>query len=122
MKKIIILGLVSALSTFVFLGCSSKATSPESHTLELGTTSEDGRGHVCDYSREEIYKMIKEAGEKDGWTMTEFKSNEFIAERIDGDESLSVSVIFNGHSIDIEPENDELKSTLSKALVHKPKH
>jgi len=128
MKKIITLSLVSVLSTFLLVGCGSKTVSPEaettnqeSHTLELGKTSEDGRRHVCDYSQEHIYKMIRETGEKDGWIMTEFKSNAFIAEKIDGDDAKSVTVTFHGHSIDIEPENNELKNALSNALSHSKK-
>jgi len=117
MKKIITIGLISALSTFLLVGCSSSTPDPEGHTLELGSTAENGR-HVCKYSQKDIYKMIKAAGEKDGWKMTEYKSNAFIAEKIDGDNSESVTVTFHGHSLDIEPENDDLKDVLSEALSH----
>ena len=120
MKKIITIGLISALSTFLLVGCGGStpdANDPESHTLELGSTSATGK-HVCKYSQEDIYKMIKAAGEKDGWKMTEYKSNAFIAEKIDGDNAESVTVTFHGHSLDIEPENNDLKDTLSAALTH----
>ncbi len=123
MKKIITLSLVSALSAFLLIGCASKSSS-DGH-IELGTPGNPNAHkddadfrHVCEFTHEDIYKKIKEAGEKDGWIMTEFKSNEFIAEKIDGDDAKSVTVTFHGHSVDVHPSDSDLEDAIKDALKH----
>ncbi len=101
MKKIITIGLISSLSAFLFLGCG--AASPEAHS---GTVEKK------QMTQKKVYKIIKKAGEEDGWSMTEFKNNAMIAER-DGE---TVTVTFDKHSFDLSPSNSSLNSTLSSAL------
>ena len=106
MKKVITLGILSALSVVFLSGCGAEP-SPESHT---GTVE---KGHM---TQEKVHKIIKQAGEEAGWTMTEFKSNAMIAEKIDGDDSIAVTVTFSNSDYDIYPENSELDDAIDSAL------
>ena len=106
MKKFITLTLLSALS-IVFLSACGSEPSPESHT---GTVE---KKHM---TQEKVHKIIKKAGEEAGWTMTEFKSNAMIAEKIDGDNSVAVTVTFSNSDYDIAPENSELDDAIDSAL------
>ena len=107
MKKVIILGIASALSTLLLVGCGAAAKGPEAHTAEM---------HNKNLTQEKVHKIIKEAGEENGWKMTEFKSNAMIAEKIDNGSSVSTTVTFSKSSFDISPENSELESILSAKL------
>jgi len=106
MRKVITLGIASALSALVLVGCGA-AISPEAHT---------GETHNKHMTQEKIHKIIKKAGENNGWKMTEFKSNAIIAEKIDGDDSTSVTVTFNKGSFDIAPANSDLEDAINSAL------
>ncbi len=106
MKKVITLGLLSALSIVFLSGCGSEP-SPEGHTGSLK------KGHM---TQEKVHKIIKKAGEEAGWTMTEFKSNTMIAEKIDGDDSVAVTVTFSNSDYDISPENSDLDDAIDSAL------
>jgi len=106
MRKVITLGIASVLSALVLVGCGA-ATSPETHTGEI---------HNKHMTQEKIHKIIKKAGEDNGWKMTEFKSNTMIAEKIDGDHSTSVTVTFNKGSFDISPTNSDLEDAINSAL------
>ena len=101
MKKIITLGLISSLSAILFVGCG--AISPEAHA---------GKVERVHMTQKKVHKIIKKAGEEDGWSMTEFKNNAMIAEK-DGE---AVTVTFDKHSFDLSPTNSSLNSTLSNAL------
>ena len=106
MKKVIILGLVTSLSVLLLSGCGGEP-SPESHT---GTIEKQ---HL---TQEKVQKIILKAGEEAGWTMTEFKNNAVIAEKVDGDDTQAVTVKFTSSSYDISPANSELGEILEDAL------
>lgn len=106
MRKVITLSIASALSTLLLVGCGA-TTSPEVHTGEI---------HNKHMTQEKIHKIVKEAGENSGWKMTEFKSNTMIAEKIDGDNSTSLTVTFNKGSFDITPANSDLEDAINSAL------
>ena len=110
MKKVVISSLVSMFTLFALANCTgatSKIASPEAHT---GYVEKKNLAH------EEVSKLIVEAAEKAGWKMTEFKSNAFIAEKIDGKDSVATTVTFGHGSFDIAPENSELEDIVSDAL------
>ena len=67
-------------------------------------------------SQKKFHDIIVEAGEKSGWTMTKFKNNAIIAEKIDNEGSLAVTVKFDKSSFSIFPVNSELKKAISTML------
>jgi len=107
MKRIITLGLVSALSTMLLVGCGSTTPTPEAHT---------GDFHVKHLTQEKIHKIIKKAAQKDGWKITEFKNNALIAEKFNGGEAISTTITFGKDYFDISPKNSNLESTINNAL------
>jgi len=106
MKRFITITILSALSIILLSACGSEP-SPESHTGDVE------KKHM---TQKNIHKIIKKAGEDAGWTMTEFKSNAIIAEKIDGDNSIAVTVTFSNSFYDISPANSELDSIVGSAL------
>ena len=106
MRKVITLSLLSALSIVLLTGCGSEP-SPESHTGSIENR------HI---TQEKMHSIIKKAGEDAGWTMTEFKSNAIIAEKIDGENATAVTVTFSNSFYDIEPKNSDLDSAIDSAL------
>ncbi len=109
MKKVITLGIASVLSALVLVGCGAATSSvtPEAHTGEV---------HNKHMTQEKLHKIIKKAGEDNGWKMTEFKSNTIIAEKIESNNSTSVTVSFNKGSFDIAPANSDLEDAINSAL------
>ena len=107
MKKVVISSLVSMFTLFALANCTGTTPSPEAHT---------GYIEKKNLTHEEVSKLIVEAAEKAGWKMTEFKSNAFIAEKIDGKDSVSSTVKFGNGSFDISPKNAELEDIVSDAL------
>jgi len=63
-----------------------------------------------------IHNLIKEAGEQDGWRMTEFKENALIAEKFSNDSSEVVTIEFSKDSFHLTPENSELESAIAEKL------
>jgi len=102
MKKILSLSLISALTLVLSTGCNSTTGDPSVSADAL---------HVNTHDNEKVARAIKEAGEKNGWKITEFKNNEVVAEKIDGGETVSSSIKYeNGR---IEFSNDAAASDLS---------
>ena len=111
MKKIVTLGLTLALGSLMFSACTPSASNSDSDAQEAGYT------HLKKHmSLEEVHNKIKKAGEDAGWRMTEFKENSIIAEKIDGDETTSVTIIFSNDYFELSPENDDLKDAIEDAL------
>ena len=102
MKKIVSLSLISALTLVLSTGCNSTHGDP--------SVSEDAL-YVNTHDNEKILHAIEKAGKANGWKITEFKSNEVVAEKTDDGETVSSSIKFQeGH---IEFSNDEAASDLS---------
>lgn len=112
MKKLITLGLVSALSVLVFVGCGGAgASAPSSHDAKTAESTFFTK-HL---TQEKAHKLILSAGEEAGWKMTEFKSNSVIAEKIDGEDTISVTISFDNDSFEIHPENSDLEDAIVDA-------
>lgn len=111
MKKILSITLISAIALVLSTGCSSKnVNAPETHDPKVSAEAL----YVKTHDNEKIAKAIKKAGEKTGWIITEFKSNEVIAEKLDGKNTISSSIMFSdGH---IEFENASATSDLRDAI------
>ena len=111
MKKMITISLVSALSALLFIGCSASSksalTSHDAKTANSTFLSE----HL---TQKKVHKLIMKAGEKVGWKMTEFKSNEIIAEKTDDGETLALTISFDNNSFEVYPQNDDLQDAIEK--------
>lgn len=107
MKRVVISSIVSMFTIFALANCTGGTPSPEAHT---------GYIEKKNLTHEKVSKIIVEAAEKAGWKMTEFKSNAFIAEKIDGKDSVATTITFSKDSFDISPDNDDLEDIVSDAL------
>ncbi len=110
MKKILSLSLISALTLVLSTGCNSTSGSPSAHDPSVSSDAI----YVNTHDNEKILHAIEKAGEENGWTITKFKINEVLAEKNEGENSISSSIKFsNGH---IEFSNDEAASDLSSDI------
>jgi outer membrane protein OmpA-like peptidoglycan-associated protein len=118
MNRLIKIGLVSALSAFLTVGCSSGSAEPkEMNEASAHASAESISTSITrELPSKEVHKIIKAAGEKAGWKMTEFKRNAFVAEKFDGDDTESVTIVFYKDSFNVDPENDELVDAINEAL------
>jgi len=67
-------------------------------------------------TQEEMGRAISSSAENNGWDITKFKSNTLIAEKVENENSISVTVIFDNSSFSLSPENKELYTILSDSL------
>jgi len=67
-------------------------------------------------SLKKIHDIIKEAGEQDGWRMTEFRDNALIAEKFHSDSSEVVTIEFSRSSFHLTPANSDLESAIADKL------
>ncbi|MEA3330084.1 MAG: hypothetical protein U9Q29_00115 [Campylobacterota bacterium] len=120
MKRAITLGVVSIISSLILVGCSG--TSPSASESTSVTVRADAKHSGwtqinANITQEKLHTLIKTAGEKDGWKMTEFKSNAIIAEKTDGDDTTAVTISFDKHSFTTNPKNSDLEDVISDALA-----
>ncbi len=119
MKRVVISSIVSMLTVFALANCSGNTPSPEANAqtkTEVDPEAHTGTIEKKNLTQEKVSKIIHEAAEKAGWEMTEFKSNAFIAEKIDGENSVSTTITFSTDSFDISPQNSELEGIVADAL------
>ena len=110
MNKILSITLISAISLVLSTGCSGTSTSPESHDAKVSADAL----YVNTHDNKKIAHAIEKDGEKTGWKITEFKSNEVVAEKTDGWKTISSSVKFSeGH---IEFSDSSATSDLRDAI------
>ena len=112
MIKVLKFSIVTALSGFLLVGCSS--TPDTSHMSSTEMHAAEAHKYL---SQKKLAKIIKKAGEEAGWKMTEFKSDSFVAEKKDGDDMISSTVKFNNDIVEVNPENDDLKDAITEALA-----
>jgi len=117
MKKSLTALLISIMALTV--GCSSTSTS--THAEEVSTI----HSNLSHVNMKKIHKAIDDGAEKSGWITTEYKSNEVIAEKIDGEDSIMVSIKIENGRLKYLQENEEATSDiddLSEAIseeIHK---
>ena len=110
MKKILSITLISAVALVLSSGCMGGSSAPE-HVSDKA--SKDAL-FVKTHNNEKILHAIKKAGEEEGWKITEFKSNEVIAEKTDDGETISSSIkLSKGY---IEFSNNDATSDLRDAI------
>ncbi len=123
MKKIIATALISSVTLMLITGCGGSG--PSSHDPSLS----ENVLYVNIHKNEKLEKAILKAGEASGWTITKFKSNSVIAEKVDGDTTYASTLKFsNGH---IEFENakgtsdgdiDDLRDAIEEACNEETTH
>ncbi|TKI68631.1 hypothetical protein FCU45_09400 [Sulfurimonas crateris] len=115
MKKMFSIVVVSAVTLILSVGCSGG--------LEMGAKGPEAISenaiYVGHHSNENVLEAIKIAGVKEGWRVTEFKSNAVIVEKIIGDKTVSSTVVYENEQIAGDNKNapmDELLK-LRQAIV-----
>ena len=107
MNKILTLALVSALALVLSTGCSSKG-----NIMDVEAPKE--AIYTNSHSNEKVIKAIVKAGAKTNWKITEFKSNEVVAEKVGSNETVSSSIkMFDGY---LEFSNNSQTSDLRSAI------
>ena len=109
MKKILILGATVLLSSLLFVSCSS-TSGPGVDAKTADYT------YFEDMPLTKVHKLIVEAGEENGWRMTEFKENELIAEKTDDGETKAVTVEFSEHYFHLTPDDSDLEDAIEDKL------
>ncbi len=115
MKKLITLGIASALGALLFVGCSSSSSTPAPASSSHDAKTVDSTFFSKHLTQEKAHKLIISAGKEAGWKMTKFKSNAIIAEKIDEENTKSVTITFNNDSFEIYPDNSDLKDAIIDA-------
>jgi len=104
MKNTVKITLVAALSLLLLSACSGDNT----QTAE-GTSNSSSELILHSHTRsKKVHDAIMQAGEESGLKMTEFKSNAIIAERIDGSNSASATIMFSKDKITIMQETGDI--------------
>ncbi len=117
MKKILNIALATTVSLLLLGGCGSENT----QTAE-GTSKNSSELVLKSHTTtKKVHHAIIQAGEENGLKMTEFKSNTIIAERMDGEDSASATIVFTNSNIRVIEESgsidaEDLLEAIEKAL------
>ena len=109
MKKNIILTLSFLLTTLLFVSCSATAGGD----VDVKTANYT---HFEKMPLKRVHTLIVEAGEEDGWRMTEFKENELIAEKTDGDTTKAITIDFSENYFHLSPKDSDLEDAIEDKL------
>jgi len=109
MKKKLILGVTVLLSSLLFVSCST--TSGVDVDVKAANYV-----HFKHMPLQKVHKLIVQAGEEEGWRMTEFKENELIAENIDEDETKVVTIDFGQDYFNLSPQDSDLEDAIEEKL------
>lgn len=97
MKKIVSMTVITIAALTLMSGCGS--TKGSSAGLEMGADLSSADATLCktaiyigDRNPKSVLDSIEHAGKKEGWRMTEFKSNAIIAEKMIGSETYSTTI------------------------------
>lgn len=116
MKKILTVAAMSALTLIFTTGCvsSSQNMAPKGAEDSAIYKSEASANaiHVNSHNIEKVMRSVKNAGEKAGWIMTPFKINEFIAEKVTDNKTISTEIELHNEYISFS-EDKASKSELS---------
>jgi len=111
--------LISALALTLFSACSNTSNSTP-------TSVNSTHANTHNVNMKTLHKAIMQGAEDAGWIATEFKTNEVIAEKIDGEDSIVVSVkIIDGrvHYLqegeEVTSDIDDLEDAISEAIHSK---
>jgi len=120
MKKILSITIISALSLVLSSGCASKTEAKPAAKPAYVDAKVSKDALYVDLSNKQILNVIKKAGEKTDWRITEFKMNEVIAEKTTDGDTVSTNILFSdGH---IEFSNPDVSSELREAVEEEYKN
>jgi len=108
MKKTIGTLFLAFFVTVLMTGCGSTGTGD-------AKTSEYTQIHKRT-SLQKLHKLIAKTAEADGWRVTEFKSNTLIAEKMQDENTLAVTISFSPEYFYLSPENSDLQNLLEDAI------
>ena len=114
--NILALILVLVYVTWNFTATSAVSQSEGSNTQDTVSIMEDTKHFSTERTQEEMHKLIKSLATNNGWDITEFKSNTLIAEKVENDNSISLSILFDNSSYSLSVENKELNTILDNGL------
>ena len=107
MKKIVTMTMVTAISTLLLVGCSATKGTVSPETSLSGGYETPLPAHT---NKKKLYNAIFEAGEANGWVMTEFKPTAIIAEKIVDGKSASATISFGQDTLVVVEESSSLGS------------
>lgn len=126
MKKIVSMTVVTLAALTLMSGCGAKGSSSG---MKMGAADET----VCktaifvgDRNSKSVISAIERAGEKEGWRMTEFKSNAIIAEKTIDSETYSTTISIAREHITCDKNNlsqrdlNKLRSAIVEELQKNP--
>ena len=109
MKKILITATGFLLSSLLLVSCSAtNGVDVDSKTAEFT--------HFKEMPLKKVHKLIVEAGEEDGWRMTEFKENELIAEKTEDGKTKAVTIHFSKDYFAVDPNDSDLEDAIEEKL------
>ncbi len=114
MEKSIGLVLIAIYGVWYFLGQNVNVSTTDVVNQELRIMQDTTE--YKKFTQSQIHDTIKIVAEKEGWIVTEFKSNALIAEKTSDNDSISVTITFSKSTFSILPENVNLKSAIDSAL------
>ncbi len=113
MKKILKIGLIGCVASILMSGCANNyLNSNNSYDVK----SDEYIYIKKDFSASNIQHIIMDIGTKNGWRMTEFKSNEIIAENKSDANLEAISIHFTNKYFFTRPKNDDLEEIIENAL------
>jgi len=105
--------LVLVYATWYFTN-GTTSSSEDNYTQETVSIMEKDGFH--ERTQEEMHKAIESIATNDGWDITKFKSNTLIAEKVNNENSIAVTIVFNNSSYSLTPENKDLSTVLNNGL------
>ncbi len=109
MQKILITATGLLLSSLLMVSCSAtKGVQIDAKTANFK--------HFEKMPLAKVHKLIVEAGEENGWRMTEFKENELIAEKTEDGETKAVTINFSEDFVNLEPNDSDLEDAIEDKL------
>ncbi len=119
MKKILTITLISIITVMISSGCKdgSSVTPVEPQEVRDAKVSKEAL-YVGVHDNEKLSKAIKKAAKKTGWKITEFKSNEVLAEKTEAEDTISSSVCFSHGYVEFSNNDDtsDLRDAIKEEL------
>lgn len=120
MKKMSSAIVLSVATIALVTGCGVKSTgSNGASNLEMKAHIEKGDETIAksaifvgNHKSEDIIKAIRAAGEKEGWSVTEFKSNAVVVEKILGEKTISSVITYHNQHISGDSEHAPMEELL----------
>jgi hypothetical protein len=123
MKKMLTHSFLAGITVAVLAGCSSSTPQVKDESLS------DEALYIKIHDNKKFQEIVKEAAQKDGWRITEFKENALIAEKFDDDEAKETTIKFVHGYVDFEnaegtdeDDIDDLKEYIEDIAEEATKH